>query len=74
MGRKLTVLWDEREVGNSVMLLLASVFVAVLPNVPYRLNAPLGVLFIYKLNSYTNYLANRQRNINWYDLPRRCVS
>ena len=49
MGRKLTALWDERELGNSVMLLLASVVVAVLPNVPYRLNAQLGILLIFNL-------------------------
>ena len=44
MGRKPTVLWDERESGNSLMLFLASVVVAVLLNVFYRLNAQLGIL------------------------------
>ena len=50
MGRKLTVLWDEGELGNSVMLLLAPVVVADLPNVPYRLNAQLGILLEYNLD------------------------
>ena len=37
MGSKITVLWDEGE--------LAPVVVAVRSNVPYRLNAQLGICF-----------------------------
>ena len=44
MGRKLTVLWNEGELGNSVMLSTCFCCRAVLPNVPYRLNAQFGHL------------------------------
>ena len=46
MGRKLTVLWNEGELGNSVMLSTCFCCRAVLPNVPYRLNAQFGHLVI----------------------------
>ena len=47
MGRKFTALWDERELGQfGKCFLLASVVVAVLPNVAYRLNAQLGILLV----------------------------
>ena len=41
---KLTVLWNEGELGNSVMLSTCFCCRAVLPNVPYRLNAQFGHL------------------------------
>ena len=44
MGRKLTVLWNEGELGNSVMLSTCFCCSAVLPNVPYLLNAQFGHL------------------------------
>ena len=44
MGRKLTVLWNERELGNSVILFTCFCCRAVLPNVPYQLNAQFGHL------------------------------
>ena len=44
MGRKLTVLWNARELSNSVLLFTFFCCRAVLPNVPYRLNAQFGYL------------------------------
>ena len=59
MGRSLTAFWDEGELGNSVMLfLLVPVVVAVFPNVPYRLNAQLGILVTKKLQLYLQNLRN----------------
>ena len=46
MGRKLTVLWNEGELGSSVMLSTCFCCRAVLPNVPYRLNAQFGHLVL----------------------------
>ena len=44
MGKKLTVLWNERELGNSVMLLLASVVVLSFPMCPTDSMPNLGIL------------------------------
>ena len=47
MGKSITVFWDEGKLGQfSNAFLLAPVLVAVLPSVPYRLNALLGILFL----------------------------
>ena len=55
MGRKLTVLWNEGELGNSVMLSTCFCCRAVLPNVPYRLNAQFGHLVRLKNHSWCNH-------------------
>ena len=66
MGRKLTVLWNERELSNSVMLFTCFCCRAVLPNVPYRLNAQFGHLVIRNSQSYhiSNKLSDMLTNAN----------
>ena len=51
-GRKLTAFWDERELGNTVMLSTCPVVIAVLPNVSYRLNVQLDILLLFMILTF----------------------
>ena len=52
MGRKLTVLWDERELGNSVMLFTCFCFCCCLSQCAIRLNAQFGHLVLNRLEKF----------------------
>ena len=69
MGRKLTVLWNERELSNSAMLFTCFCCRAVLPNVPYRLNAQFGHLVTVQIRK----LRTEREITEWFFKAFNCL-